>query len=949
MICNFDKKFYLICLLFFLFIFFSIKNCLGFPNQDVIEVIESNDAGIVFEIKPYELKFIERSLNGEKFEIPQIEDYQWLTTPGKPQLPSAAVLIGIPVNSAPSIQILDYQSSLLEPKKIYPASQLALTGSTNEECLTEQFYLDQECYTQNAFYPAELVQLTSINTLRQQRIARVEFHPVQYNPVSKQLQKIERLKFAVQFNQTANQIEQSTKPVLSVTSNPYENIYQHLLVNYSSARKWRESKSIPDQTSHLAKKLTNWYNSTSIFYKLLVEEQGIYRLDMAYLDSIGIDVSTIDPRTLKIYNKGTELPIFVSGEADGRFDQNDYIEFYGERNPGDSTYFNHYTDTNVYWLTWGGDIGLRMKSKGTASEADAELHDYIEHIHLEQDKIYHEGDNSIALINTEMVSGEGWVWRFFFPGDKEIISIPTTNVSESSVPCRLRIKLRGTTIDPIRLNHHVKVLLNNNLMGDFYFNGTEDYLFDVAFPSVQDGENKLELISVGDTGAKIDQFYLDWVELEFPRQLVTNNEALEFTMSNGGNKFVRAILWGFTDPNIQLFDLTNQTIINNPQITAGKRLVCKVVSAGFDDGFFVQFQINSENIISQWHRGHNTVEIDEVSGQVLATKHYDTHLSAAESDSMARYIQQLPVGRIVLAGIMDEGSQNLTPAAYLALESLGSQLIRTVGFRDSWAIIGRKGAAIGTVPEVLKSRGSGIATVKDTIIVVGTGQDFYLTFADELKPSQKFIAVSKKAVKYPIKAIRDTTAELTSSQNGADLVIISHKNFLNSAQRLADYRAEHNGLRVKVVDVEDIYDEFNFGLINPQAIKDFLKYTYDYWQSPAPSYVIFFGDASWDFKKNLGENVNENFVPSYGNPVSDNWFVCFDGSDDVLPDMFVGRIPIETAEQAEIVVDKIIAYENTPTGSWKKNVLFITGGFNRSEQRTFMDQSSFLITNYVKQ
>ena len=128
MICNFDKKLYLIRLLFSVFIFFSITNCLGFANNAVIEVIESNDTRIVFEVKPYDLKFIERSLNGEPFEIPQVEGYQWLTTPGKPQLPSAAVLIGIPINSIPSIQILDYQPSFLDQKNIYPVRTIFLGG-----------------------------------------------------------------------------------------------------------------------------------------------------------------------------------------------------------------------------------------------------------------------------------------------------------------------------------------------------------------------------------------------------------------------------------------------------------------------------------------------------------------------------------------------------------------------------------------------------------------------------------------------------------------------------------------------------------------------------------------------------------------------------------------------------------------------------------------------------
>ncbi len=940
------KKLNLLILLSCL-IFLSQGLAWGLPLEGVVEVIESSDARIVFEIKPYQLRFVGRSVNGQYFEIPQIDGYQWLTEPGKPQLPCSAILIGIPANSAPTIQILDYQSSLLESKNIYPAPQLAVTGSADTSYLTEQFYLDPWSYSQNSFYPAQLVQITSIHTLRQQRIARVEFHPVQYNPVSQQLQKIERLKFAVVFNQTDIFAAPSIIPEGLNFSASFENFYRNLLANYPTARKWRMPKSTSDQKAPSLKKSADWYHSHANFYKLYIDEPGIYQLDGAYLSSMGIDLNALNPQNLKIYHQGKEIPIFINGEQDGRFDRDDYIQFYGELNRGGDASYDPYTDSNIYWLTWGEGYGLRLKSRSSPNEIGAEIAEYIEHIHLEQDNVYHEGDNNLALINTELVSGEGWVWRFFYPGDKEIVTIATPNVSEQGTPSRLKIKLRGTTIDLVRPNHHVRVLFNSKLIGDFYFNGTEEYFFEISLDSLQDGANKLELVSVGDTGAQIDQFYLDWIELDYPRQFMAQSDAIEFSVVDREHPMKKMTLWGFTDPDIRLYNLTNETVISNPSILPGKRLICKVVSAGFDDGFFVRFQINSENITGEWHRGHNLVVIDDTSGRVLDTRHYDTHFYAAESDSMARYIERLPQGRIVLLAIMDEGSQNLTPSAYMALESLGSQLIRSVGFRDSWAMIGRKGAAIGTVPEMLQRRGSGVATVKDTILVVGSGQDFYVTFSDTATALHRFFAVSRKGAKFPPRAVFDTPSDLTSAQHGADLIIISHKNFLASAQRLADYRAEHNGLRVKVVDVEDIYDEFNFGLINPQAIKDFLKYAYNYWQAPAPSFVIFFGDASWDFKKNSGLNANDNFIPSYGNPVSDNWYVCFDGPDDFLPEMFVGRIPVSSEAQAEMVVEKIIAYENTPSASWKKNVLFITGGFNKSEQRTFTDQSKFLITNYV--
>ena len=918
----------------------------AFSNTEVVEILESNNSRIVFELKPYKIYFDEIFVNNKRYEIPQIEGCKWSIEPGKPRLPVKGILLAIPQDVTPRIQILESHSTPVGQKNLYPSPKLIPTEDGDGQYLIEQFWLDSRCYSQNSFYPGSLIEITSVGRLRNQRVARLEFHPVQYNPFTKELRKVDHLKVALVFDRSQQLKKQSFKPFQLEESSPFEAIYRNLLRNYQTARRWRGSGVNRFNT---IKQVTDWYNPNNIYYKLFIEKEGIYRLDFAYLDSIGIDVGSVDPRTFKVYNKGKELPLYVRGQKDGRFDQDDYLEFYGQGNLGDSTYFDPYTDTNIYWLTWGGEQGLRIKTRSSLRDVTTKVNKYLERIHLEQDNFYYHGDSSLDIINTEQVSGEGWVWRFFYPGESGTFKILITHISDSDRPCRLKIKLRGTTFDPINPDHHVKVFLNDNFLGEIYFNDTEESLFETSFSatSLREGENRLVVTSIGDTGAGRDLFYLDWIELEYPRQLVAQDGFIKFTTEDGDNETAEFSLWDFNDYNIQLFDLTTNSIIESTAVNPGQRFIFKVISAGYHDGDFAQIYINSQVIVPSGHRGHNLAVVDEITGQLIETRHFDTYLSTAEADRMAEYIQNLPQGRIVLVAIRDEGSVSMTEAAYKALESLGSQLTRSVGYRDSWAMIGRKGAPIGSVPEKLTTTGNGVATVRDTLILAGTGQNYYLIFGDTLKQTKTYLAVGKSALKYPIAAKLDTTANLTSPENGADLIIITHKKFLSSAQRLAQYRASHNGLRVQMVDVEDIYDEFNFGLLNPQAIKDFLKYAFSHWQSPAPSYLLLFGDASWDFKKNMTSSIKENFVPSYGNPVSDNWFVCFDGPEDFLPEMFVGRIPVETEEEAEIVVDKIIAYENTPSDAWKKNILFITGGFNKAEQTTFINQSNFLIDHFV--
>jgi hypothetical protein len=156
-----------------------------------------------------------------------------------------------------------------------------------------------------------------------------------------------------------------------------------------------------------------------------------------------------------------------------------------------------------------------------------------------------------------------------------------------------------------------------------------------------------------------------------------------------------------------------------------------------------------------------------------------------------------------------------------------------------------------------------------------------------------------------------------SGSNGADYLIITHRDFITSMQPLAAHRAAE-GLRVKIVDVADLYNQFNDGLYHPIAIKNFLKYTYDNWQPPAPTYVLLVGDGHWNFKN---DNPVRYGTPPNFMPPNLSWVDPYQGEvdaaselveivgDDPLPDMLVGRLPVNTAAEADAVVDKIINYE----------------------------------------
>ena len=131
-----------------------------------------------------------------------------------------------------------------------------------------------------------------------------------------------------------------------------------------------------------------------------------------------------------------------------------------------------------------------------------------------------------------------------------------------------------------------------------------------------------------------------------------------------------------------------------------------------------------------------------------------------------------------------------------------------------------------------------------------------------------------------------------------------------------------------MVDVQHIYDVFNYGRMSPQAIRDFLTFAFWNWES---SYVLLVGDGTFDPRRYRSDSAR-TFIPPYlamvdpdlGETAADNQYVAFVGSDP-MPDMYLGRLPAESASDVTVMVNKIIDYESASADSgWNRNVLFVS-------------------------
>ena len=183
----------------------------------------------------------------------------------------------------------------------------------------------------------------------------------------------------------------------------------------------------------------NWITPNTPYLKLYVIDDGIYRINKSDFINAGINPNSIDPRTVKLYYKGNQQPIYFKGEQDGVFNDSDYIDFYGKRNYGGLTttykesggtnvvdyitdeFYNLYSDTSVYWLGWGGSFGLRFVDYNFSSSISYPNNYYFQKVHFEKDLVYSLGERRSSTdyrdFNTEKVSGESWYWKDMSKGN----------------------------------------------------------------------------------------------------------------------------------------------------------------------------------------------------------------------------------------------------------------------------------------------------------------------------------------------------------------------------------------------------------------------------------------------------------------------------------------------------------------------------------------------------
>ncbi|GAL87621.1 hypothetical protein MYP_4851 [Sporocytophaga myxococcoides] len=332
---------------------------------------------------------------------------------------------------------------------------------------------------------------------------------------------------------------------------------------------------------------TNSVLSSGDWYKLSISNSGIFKIDYNFLSNLGLNPSSINPKQIKIFGNGggmlpqknnapryddlVENAIYVSGEDDGKFDQGDFILFYG-LGPHSWTYdsinqsfkhaFNIYSDFAYYFLTIGSDNGLRIPEQASETGAEQTFTQF-------DDRYFFEKDEAQVMVEPIKPSGRLWIGDIFNYNLQYTYPYDATGIIPNS-----DILFRSSCIGRSSAASSFNISLNNVAIGSHVFN--DPFRFEnpsSEYPYV--GEEKTELFKINSSainnssnisikyvynksGRSEARGYHDYFEIFVQKHLrLYNNQttfrsirSLNYNISEFKISGTRGteILWDITDP-----------------------------------------------------------------------------------------------------------------------------------------------------------------------------------------------------------------------------------------------------------------------------------------------------------------------------------------------------------------------------------------------------------------
>ncbi|MCC7158702.1 MAG: type IX secretion system sortase PorU [Ignavibacteria bacterium] len=546
------------------------------------KVISSNSSYIELEYYPDGLTKEDIEVSGERLSVYSFQRglEKNISQSGSPDLRHRSFAVMFPSEKYNSVQIVDFDVKEEQNVNIAPIPQLNVFNPNvrNFENIYYTYNRNAE-YSQNKFMPESVVSLADVGPFRDITIGNLVIYPCQYNPVTRTMKLYTRVRVRINFGEAPASLNRPrSKEEISLLTNA--------AINSNNAINWVSPKYKKNYRDNV---VVNSALSTGDWFKIEIKDNssngtsdGMYKITKGFLEGAGINLSGIDPRTIKMYGNGgnmlpdriapdrpqdlEEIAVYIEGENDGTFDNNDHILFYGKsihnwsydslaRTYGH--YLNVYSRSNYYWICLNTpNNGIRMQFVPSEQSGNPIVQaSFFDRMFFEPEinNLINEGN---LWLSERKSTGQSFEWNTSLPG------------LESGSDIVFNVKLASRTVQQpggAQQSNYFLVKDEYSNMSEFQFPldvvypGFNEWISTRTYPitinqSQKNNGEQVKLRSRFYSTLNEGEGYLDWYEIVYKRRLNSAaNDILAFDSPDTSGT-VEYNVSSFSNNDIKVFD-----------------------------------------------------------------------------------------------------------------------------------------------------------------------------------------------------------------------------------------------------------------------------------------------------------------------------------------------------------------------------------------------------------
>lgn len=406
------------------------------------------------------------------------------------------------------------------------------------------------------FTPIEpsLVSVDYIGQFKQNELLRASIYPFRYDRQTGELVITTNIVFDVIG-------ENGDAPQQPMSETDIALLEDMDVISSTTSQKARPTNVLSKKTADI----TRW--------RIIVNEDGLYRITGHDLADAGMRLLDIDFKQLRLTSEGKDVSIYADGWRDGQFNADDYFEFWGTervqtyQNEAPDLYQDPYGNNHVYWLSWEKRGLWMVEESGEIADTQPgetiRPYSFLETVHLEKDNHF----DHLSSVPMDTLR-DHWFWdRGVLAGKK--VDYPfdlwyPDNQSPLNVTARVMLSGLTTLVDS---SHQATIYLNNTFIAshEWYQQDLADLKSSknsfINGADINHGENILSVVN-GVNPQRIDNFYLNWFEITYPRLYRAHDDFIKFKIPpdmNSGKFLFRVD--GFVDPDIDVYKLYQSKIV----------------------------------------------------------------------------------------------------------------------------------------------------------------------------------------------------------------------------------------------------------------------------------------------------------------------------------------------------------------------------------------------------